>query len=159
MIWTKYTICACYQESLMEIKEAYAKICETYYDECLMIIFNNLDMLFRMTDEYKRDRGEDLFEKMSTGKNWGGMQRFLGYKSHEGDNKFLMTVFTHVKNCKEIILTASDEFIMSLYKRCLRKNYKKRAVATRAYIDRFLAFSPEQQDRIIDLIMLSNTKM
>ena len=132
--------------------EAYKKICETYHDECLMIIFNNCDQIFRMADEYKKEHNEDFFEKITSVRNgWSGKRR-VDYRGHD-DNNFLMNIFSRKENCKELLLNASNDTIMSIYKKFSHHNYKKRTEKTRAILTRFAEFSSEQQDQIVNLIV------
>lgn len=140
-------------------EEAYRKICEAYNDECLMIIFSNCDRIFRIADDYKKDHKEDFFEKMSSAKNgWRGQRRFI-YKGHDDDNNFLMSVFSHMQNCKEILLNVSDDTIMSIYKKFSYRNYKKRTAQTRVTLTRFAKLPQEQQDKVADFIVSNDSRI
>lgn len=139
-----------------ESEEACQKICNAYYDECLMIIFVNCERIFRIADDYMKDRSEDFFEKMCSGKIARMLQRRIVYKGHDDDNNFLMDVFSRVQNCREILLNIPDEVIMTIYKKFSPRNYKKRTAITRATITRFSSLSKDQQEKILDFIVMSD---
>lgn len=140
-------------------EDAFAKICEYYNEECLMMIFSNCDRIFRMADEYKKDHNEDFFEQIISGKRGARVQRRISYKSHDDDNSFLMNVFSRQQNCKEILLTVADDTIMSIYKKFSHRNYKKRTTQTRTTLTRFSMLSEEQQNKIAELIVSSDFRM
>ena len=137
-------------------KEACRKICEAYNDESLMIIFNNCDRIFQLVDVYKKNHKEDFFEKISSDMNeWSGQRRFV-YKGHD-DNNFILSVFSHVQNCKEVLLNTSDDTIMLIYKKFSHRNYKKRTEQTRKNLTRFSKLSQEKQDKVVDFIVSNDS--
>lgn len=140
-------------------EEAYRKICEAYNDECLMIIFSNCDRFFQIVDGYNKNHKGDFFNKMSSAMNEWGEQRLYIYKWQSDDNNFPMNVFSHVQNCKEVLLNISDDTIKSIYKKFSHYNYKKRTEQTRKNLTRFANLSQENQDKVVDFIVSNNSRI
>lgn len=134
---------------------AYQKICDCYNDEGLGYLFDSCDRLFAMAEKYEKETKESFFALcLDKNQEFRYRRRFVYHYSDE-DEMFYMSVFSRVWDYSKILLEASDETLLNIFKKFHPRDYKKRASRVRTAIEKYRKFPSEDQEKLIPIMVSS----
>lgn len=132
--------------------EASHKLFDAYKEICLYHMFERFEQLFKAADKYLDVTGENLLDDLNSDKKKERIVAQTVYRCFGTDKDFFMNVFSRTNNCREVLLTITDETIMEVYKKSPYKHYKKKTREFRDHIKRFREFDDDKQMKITTII-------
>ena len=138
--------------------ESCKEICDAYEDECLFYIFNKLDSIFIMGEEFSEEHEENFFDYLFGDKQSSSGRRQIAYRGLNLDENFYINISYGFLDWRETILKTNDETLLRIYKKFSRRNYKKRTAQTIRFINEYKNFSDKDQRTLTRMIFLNPFK-
>lgn len=134
--------------------EANQKICECYNDDGILYLLENCDRLFAFAQEYEKETNEKFFERLFDKRETFMFRRRFVYHYVDEDEIFYMPILSRALDFKKILLALDDEALMRLIKKICPRDYKRRAAQTKESLEKFRAFSNQEQEKVIEHMLL-----
>lgn len=133
--------------------DSYQVICDSYYNEYLLFLFDSCDKIFKMAEQYSKETKDDFFENALNKNHSIGFRRHFVYRYVDADKNFYVPIISKMVDSKKILLDANKESLTNIFKKTNPRNFPKKASNTMAIIDRYKKFSEEDQNRFLQLIL------
>lgn len=135
------------------------EICDAYEDESLMFLFDGCDRLFKMAETYSKEQNEDFFQNLLSDNQSKFLRRQLVFRAVDRNEKFFITMYFKMYDCKEILLQATEEILLRIYKKYSHKNYKKKTAHTISSLEVYRKFSEREQVKLARIIFFNPYKL
>lgn len=133
--------------------DSYQEICDSYYDEYLLFLFDSCDKIFKMAEQYSKETKDDFFENALNKNHSIGFRRRFVYRYVDVDKNFYVPIISKTLDSRKILLDATEESLAKIFKKTNPRNFRKKVSNTMAIVERYKNSSEEDQIKFLQLVL------